>query len=154
MEREAEVLPELEAEIKPRPLRRQPAFLVSMGLALVAVLVCGGLVIRHTMYGAPDRVENVTLRDTGDNYLLEWDGPDVPYHLDLTTADGAKPEDVSGLLRSWEAWVPKDGLGVAQDSCLVIRPQETEESEPFTVDAQELEAQGGAIVCVADAEDA
>ena len=152
LEHDRQVLPELEELPPARPLYRRPAFVVSLAIAVVAVLTCVTLVVVQHVTRRPPAVASVTLQDVGDYYLLEWEGPDVPYRLVLTTADGADPADVSSLVRGQEAWVPKTSAHVTPDSCLVVLAVEVADDHAFTVDPADLAAQGGAMACVADAD--
>jgi hypothetical protein len=150
LESRADVLPELEDDVPPRRITRQPAFIVALAAAVVVVVVVVILVLMQTVFRGPDRVENLQLLDGGDNYILQWNGPDVPYAVTMTGATGGKTEDVSNLVKNGrQAWIPKSGADVTDDSCFVVRAQrETTQKLPTAKAA--LAGQGAARVCIAD----
>ncbi|AMM21013.1 hypothetical protein AX769_13825 [Frondihabitans sp. PAMC 28766] len=144
-------LPELDEEGPARRLTHQPAFIASMAAALVVVVVVVVLVLMQTVFRGPDRVENLQLLDGGDNYVLQWSGPDVPYDVLMTGGSTGKNEDVSALVKGGRsAWIPKTGADVTDKSCFIVRGQRaTSQKLPTTKAA--LAAQGAARICVSAA---
>lgn len=152
LERERAMLPELEAPPPPRPLRRQPAFIVAMSAAGAAILALAGTLVVQTVFLAPATVEAVRLTDLGDNLLLQWEGPDVPYSVMMTSADFADPADLSAMIKGGrDAWIPRNAAGVSSDACFVVRTRAAAEQFAFTEVATELVDQGGARICAVDA---
>lgn len=149
IERPLDPLPELDVDISARPLSRQPAFLVSMTLAVIALLGVGGWWVRNQFFSPPDAVETITLLDAGDNYRLEWRGPDVPYTVLVVHDDGQVQGDVSGWVRDWALYMPKDYPELAADSCFVVQPA-TVTITGTAIDVGGLSASGGAMTCIAD----
>lgn len=149
--RDREVLPELEEPPPPKPLRRQPAFIVSMAVAGVTLVGVGAMFVLGNIFREPDRVSDLVIQDGGDNYVIEWSGPDVPYSVVMTDEALDAPADLSAMLKGREVWVPKRGLGVTSDSCFTVRSAEVAASEGFSDDPVVIDDQGGARVCVLDA---
>ncbi|RKR73959.1 hypothetical protein C8E83_1059 [Frondihabitans australicus] len=149
LETRVDVLPELDDDVPVRRLTRQPAFLVSMGAAVVVVVVVVVIVLMQTVFRGPDRVENLQLLDGGANYVLQWNGPNVPYAIAMTNASTGKTIDVSSLVRGGrEAWIPKNGAEVTDRSCFIVRSQREATSQKLPATAAGLSAQGAAKVCV------
>ncbi|NIJ05424.1 hypothetical protein [Frigoribacterium faeni] len=145
------VLPELEhREEKKRPLWRHPAFIVSGVLTVLAVGVGATLMILSlTSAGAP-QVTALTIAAGEGNVRLDWDGPDVPYDLYAVASDGAAT-DLTQLVRGTEAWIPRAGGLVTDDSCFVVRAAEATAGEPVSLEPADLGDQSAQSVCVADA---
>lgn len=149
LESRVEALPELDDDVPTKRLTRQPAFIVSMAAAVVVVVVVVVLVLMQTVFRAPDRVENLQLLDGGANYVLQWNGPNVPYSVEMTAASTGKNVDVSSLIRGGrEAWIPKNGAEVTDRSCFIVRSQSETSSKPLPTTSAALAAQGAAKVCV------
>jgi hypothetical protein len=142
----AGVLPELtEAETKPRPLWRHPAFLLSMALTVIAVGVAIVLLVMSLTGDAP-RVSSTAV-DVGEaNAHVTWSAGDES--VDLYVINGEDVLDLSQFVRAGEqAWVPI-GMGYFDDaSCFVVRPVGAAD-QPVSLDSADLEAQGAARACV------
>jgi hypothetical protein len=149
LESRVEALPELDDDLPTKRLTRQPAFIVSMAAAVVVIVVVVVLVLMQTVFRAPDRVQNLQLLDGGANYVLQWNGPNVPYAVEMTAASTGKNVDVSSLIRGGrEAWIPKNGAEVTDRSCFIVRSQGESSSKPLPTTTAALAAQGAAKVCV------
>jgi len=145
------VLPELEhREEKKRPLWRHPAFLVSGVLTVLAVGVGATLMILSVTSAGPPQVTALTVAAGEGNIRLDWDGPDVPYDLYAVASDGAAT-DLTQLVRGTEAWIPRAGGLVTDDSCFVVRAAESTAGEPVSLEPADLGDQSAQSVCVADA---
>jgi hypothetical protein len=134
LESEFELLPELAAEAPPRPIWRQPAFVVSVAAALVMVLGFIGVLVVQALLREPDRVEGLTITDTGSQYFLQWKGPDVPYSVIMTGGDA--PADISAYIRDGRTlWIPTAAEQVKGDSCFVVRSMKAAADDPSTAAA-------------------
>lgn len=146
------VLPELEErEEKKRPLWRHPAFIVSAILTLLAIGVGGTLMVISLTSAGPPTVSKLSIAAGSGNVRLTWSGPDVPYDLYVTDADGTSAVDLTQLVRGREAWVPRAAQLFTDDSCFVVRAAESSPGAAVSTDPDELSAQGAQSVCVADA---
>ncbi|WP_191330284.1 hypothetical protein [Frigoribacterium sp. ACAM 257] len=146
------VLPELEhREEKKRPLWRHPAFIVSGVLAVLAVGVGATLMILSLTSAGPPQVTALTVAVGEGNVRLTWDGPDVPYDLYAVASDGAAT-DLTQLVRGTEAWIPRVGGLVTDDSCFVVRAAEATAGDPVSLEPADLGDQSAQSVCVADAD--
>jgi len=151
LETSGSILPELEDSpaARKRPLWRHPAFLVSAGttlLALIALVVFIVLGLFSSRTAAADLSFEVT-----DNVVrASWSGPDVPYQA--IVVDGpAGDVDVSQRITGTEIWLPLAAGLIDEGSCLLVRPAEGNEQAPATVDPAALDQQGAVSGCVADA---
>ncbi|WP_404443644.1 hypothetical protein LG315_10135 [Microbacterium marinum] len=144
-------LPELEdAPQRRRPLWRHPASLVSMGTTLVAVIVA--VVLLLTGFFTPRGAASALALEPADNAVrVSWQGPDTPYQLIVVGGPAGDEIDVSQLVTGREAWIPRAAGLIDDTSCVLVRPVEDNEDVPVVVDRVGVEAQGGAIACVADA---
>lgn len=149
LERLLDPLPELDVDISVRRLRRQPAFVVSVALAVAAGLAVSGWWVKHQYFSPPEAVQNIELLDAGDNYRLEWRGPDVPYTALLVHDDGEVQGNLQKWIRGWGLYMPKTYPGLTADSCFVVQPEGTAVIEKH-LDLSNLDASGGALVCIAD----
>jgi hypothetical protein len=144
---QARVLPELEeAAQRTRSMWRHPAFLVSLGLTLLALLVAGGMLVFALLTGGSDEVAGARIETSGGNLHLQWSaaGP-----VALYVVTGEEVSDISQLVTGDEAWVPS-ALGVYEStSCFVIRPASVQAE--VSLDGATLTAQGAASACVGDA---
>ncbi|WP_395245797.1 hypothetical protein ACGGZK_08310 [Agromyces sp. MMS24-K17] len=145
----AAVLPELaDAPARERRWWRHPAFIVSM---ILTVLALGAAVAWFVVAAVTDsavRVSGLHATVEGGNLHLDWSGPDAEYALYAVAADGTAT-DLTQLVSGTEAWVPT-ALGYSDEStCFVVRPGGVDAD--VVLDADDLEAQGGAAACVADA---
>jgi hypothetical protein len=144
-------LPELDQDIEARPLRRQPVFIVSLVLAIVVALTVVGFWVKQQFFSAPDAVQGINLLDGGENWVLEWRGPDVPYTVLVVDGDGVVQGDISEWIRQWQVYMPKDYPELSADSCFVVQPQETADLSA-SIDLRRLSATGGSSLCLADAD--
>ncbi|ROR82236.1 hypothetical protein SAMN06295974_3129 [Plantibacter flavus] len=153
LERERAVLPELEEPPQPKPLRRQPAFIVALSATAAALVTFVAIVVVQLVVQAPTRVEAVHLTDLGDNLLLQWDGPDVPYAVAMTGGDIDGAVDLSAMIKGGrEVWVPKRTAAVSTDACFVVLDRAVSEREQLVSDTERLAEAGGARICVSEAE--
>ncbi len=150
LESAGEVLPELEeAEVKPRPMWRHPAFLVS-GITTVLALVALVLFVVLGLLNPRPEASGVSLDATDDNVHVTWSGPDVAYQVIVVGGPGGDELDVSQLVSGTEAWIPV-GMGLIDDrSCVLVRPAAGNETAPVELDAATVAGQGGASACVSD----
>lgn len=151
LETSGDVLPELEdAPEKQRPLWRHPAFLISVGttilalIAFVVFVIVGGLSGRAT-------ASDLTLEVTDNVVRADWAGPDVPYQVIVVDGPSGPTLDVSQLVTGTEAWLPRAAAIVDDGSCIVVRPAEGNEKAEVKLDRATLDAQGAVSGCVADA---
>ncbi|WP_345373102.1 hypothetical protein [Frondihabitans cladoniiphilus] len=134
----------------PKPLRRQPAFIVSIVAAIVILVGVATFLVLQQVLRGPDTVQNLTVLDGGNNYVLQWNGPDVPYSVAATNAP-SNTIDVTRFVKGGrQAFVPKSGLGVSKSSCFVVRSQAEASSHAVPTTAAELASEGGRKFCVAD----
>ena len=140
------VLPELsEAQEKPRPLWRHPAFILSMALTIVALVVSAVLIMLSLVGGGSSSVTGLTVDTAEGNAHLTWTASSSD--VDLYVVTGAEATDLSQLVRGSEAWVPS-ALGLYdKTSCFVVRSTE-QRSQPVTLDADALAAQNASSACV------
>ncbi|WP_207454274.1 hypothetical protein [Desertivibrio insolitus] len=140
------VLPELtEAETKPRPLWRHPAFYLSVGLAFVAVIVGIVMIVVSVNSGGP-KVTTAAVDESAGNAHVTWSASDAA--VDLYVVTGEEVLDLSQLVRAGEqAWVPAASGYYDETSCFVVRPSDADD-QPVSLDSADLEAQGAARACV------
>ncbi|TBN55558.1 hypothetical protein EYE40_15275 [Glaciihabitans arcticus] len=148
------VLPELaEDKAVAKSFFRHPAFIVSISTTIVAVVVGVVMTVMGVLGDGPAKVSDLAITGGEGNVHLTWTGPDVPFSLYVIEPGSDEVLDVSQLVRKGsEAWVPKFADLITDDSCFVVRAAET--SGDVTLDPSNLESQGAASVCVADATDA
>ncbi|TFB77334.1 hypothetical protein E3O06_00850 [Cryobacterium glaciale] len=150
LESGSDVLPELdEAPSRKRSVLMHPAFLVSVGLTLLAII---GLIV-WLVIGAQNSdaaATSVAVTTTSGNVQVTWDGPNVPYALFVVGGPGGDVLDVSQLVTGREAWIPRAALLIDDGSCVVVRPAERGVDETVALDQSALDAQGAASACVAD----
>jgi hypothetical protein len=145
----ADVLPEIvEAEIKPRPMWKHPAFIVSIILTFLALAGAAVWFILSIVMGGQARIASAQVTIDGGNAHITWTPTD--FAADVFVVTGADVVDVSEGVTPGELWLPV-GLGQYRDeSCFVVRPAELGDT-PVSLGAADLEAQGAASACVADA---
>ncbi|TFD61620.1 hypothetical protein E3T39_06150 [Cryobacterium suzukii] len=150
LESGGDVLPELdEAPTKKRSVLLHPAFLVSVGLTLLAIV---GLVV-WLVIGAQNSqaaATSASVTTTAANVHVTWDGPDVPYALFVVGGPGGDVLDVSQLVTGREAWIPRAALLIDDASCIVVRPAADDDDRAVSLDQADLDAQGASSACVAD----
>lgn len=141
-------IPELEAAAeKPRSIWRHPAFLVSMILTVLALVVAVVLIVWTLVSGGRGAVTDPAISVADGNAHVSWSS-DEPVDLYVVTGDDVV--DVSQLIIGDEAWVPA-ALGLYEStSCFVIRPA-SESAQDVVLDSDALAAQGGVSACVRDA---
>lgn len=144
-------LPELSArQQKPKRWWLHPAFLVSAALTLLAMGGMAAWMIVSALTTSEVRVSDISLSLEGGAARIDWSGPEAVYSLYAVGGDGTV-EDLSQLvLRSTEAWLPAASGTFSDDTCFVVRSAE-HSSEPVTLNAADLSAQGAQSICVADA---
>lgn len=150
LESAGDVLPELEeAQVAPRPMWRHPAFLVSAGLTLLALVALVVFLVLGMLNPRP-AVSGLDLTAGDDNVRVSWSGPDVPYQVIVVGGPAGDELDVSQTVTGTEAWIPT-GMGfIDERSCVLVRPVAGNETAPVALDAATVSAQGGASACVAD----
>ena len=151
LETSGDVLPELEeAPDKQRPLWRHPAFLISVGTTLLALIAFGVFVILGGLSGS-STASDLKLEVTDNVVRVDWSGPDVPYQVIVVDGPSGPTLDVSQLVTGTEAWLPRAAAIVDDGSCIVVRPVEGNEKADVRLDRATLDAQGAVSGCVADA---
>jgi hypothetical protein len=150
LETAEDVLPELEeAQVAARPMWKHPAFLVSAGTTLLALIALAVFVVLGMLNPRPE-ASGLTLTTGDDNVRVSWSGPDVAYQVVVVGGPGGETLDVSQLVTGTEAWIPV-GAGLIDDrSCVVVRPAAGNEEAPVGLDAATVSSQGGASACVSD----
>lgn len=159
------VLPELEPETQQRRrLWRHPAFLVSMGTTLVAIVAAVVLLLMGA-FGGQASITQLGIDRTSGNIRVHWVGTGEPVEIFAVGGPSAEVLDLSQSATGDEAWIPLGALLVDDSTCIVVRPApagsdrpvgESEEPTPqvaVTTDAGRLAEQRGASACVADAVD-
>lgn len=142
------VLPELaEAPERERKWWLHPAFLVSVGLTVLALLGAAAWFIVSALTDESVRVSGLAISDDAGNSHLDWSGPDAAYSLFAVHGDG-QVVDLSQLVRGTEAWIPAAAGLYEDDTCFVVRPADI--SGDVSLDAAALEGQRGQGTCVAD----
>lgn len=151
LETSGDVLPELEeAPEKQRPLWRHPAFLISIGTTVLALIAFVVFVIVGGLTGTP-KATDLTLEVTDNVVRADWSGPDVPYQVIVVDGPSGPTLDVSQLVTGTEAWLPRAAAIVDDGSCIVVRPAEGNEKSEVKLDRATLDAQGAVSGCVTDA---
>ena len=142
------VLPELaEAPVRERSWWRHPAFIVSVGLTVLALLGAAAWVIVSALTDDSVRVSGLTISDDAGNAHLDWSGPDADYAVFAVHGDG-EVVDLTQLVRGTEVWVPAAAGLYEDDTCFVVRPANL--GAEVSLDAAALEGQRGQSTCVAD----
>jgi hypothetical protein len=148
------VLPELEedsAEAKRRPLWLHPAFLVSAGTTLIALIALAVFIILG-MFGTKSAASDLQIEFTENVVRASWSGPDVPYQVIVIDGPAGDAVDVSQRVTGTELWLPLAAGLIDERSCLLVRPAEGNEKAPASSDRATLDQQGAVSGCVADAE--
>jgi hypothetical protein len=142
------VLPELaEAPERERKWWLHPAFIVSVGLTVLALLGAAAWVIVSALTDDSVRVSGLTIAKDAGNTHLDWDGPDAAYAILAIHGDG-EIVDLSQLVRGTETWIPAAAGLYEDDTCFVVRPASV--GADVSLDAATLEGQRGQSTCVAD----
>ncbi|KNY05419.1 hypothetical protein [Microbacterium sp. GCS4] len=151
LETSGDVLPELEeAPEKQRPLWRHPAFLISVGTTLLALIAFVVFLILGGLSGGSTATD-LKLEVTDNAVRIDWSGPDVPYQVIVVDGPSGPTLDVSQLVTGTEAWLPRAAAIVDDGSCVVVRPAAGNETAEVKLDRATLDAQGAVSGCVADA---
>lgn len=159
------VLPELEPEVQSaRRLWRHPAFLVSTGTTLAALIVAVVLLLVGAL-GGQASITQLGIERTSGNVRVHWVGTGEPVELFALGGPAGDVVDLTQLVSEDEAWIPLGALLVDDSTCLVVRPAGTVTSAAPDIDAEtppivavstdpgRLAEQRGAAACVADAVD-
>lgn len=143
------VLPEL-AEAPPHTRRwwLHPAFLVSVGLTVLALAGLATWMIVSAVGDSDVRVSGLAASTESGNLRLDWSGPDADYSLYAVAGDGTAT-DLTGFVTGTEAWLPAAAGLYDERSCFVVRP--AAEQGEVSLDAAAVDAQRGASICAADA---
>lgn len=146
------VLPELEDSpaAKRRPLWRHPAFLVSAGTTLLALIALVVFVILG-LFTSRAAASDLTVELTENVVRASWTGPDVPYQVLVVDGPAGDAVDVSQRVTGTEIWLPLAAGLIDEGSCLLVRPADGNEEAAATLERGALEQQGGTSGCVADA---
>ncbi|MDQ0644062.1 hypothetical protein [Microbacterium murale] len=149
------VLPELEEEssaAKRRPLWLHPAFLVSAGTTLIALIALAVFVVLG-VFGGKDVAADLQIESTENVVRASWSGPDVPYQVIVIDGPAGDAVDVSQRVTGTELWLPLAAGLIDERSCLLVRPAEGNEKASTSLDRTALDQQGAVAGCVTDAED-
>ncbi|PCE16283.1 hypothetical protein AUC47_00035 [Microbacterium sp. SZ1] len=150
LETSGDVLPELEeAPERQRPLWRHPAFLISVGTTLLALIAFVVFVILGGL-SSGSAATDLKLEVTDNVVRADWSGPDVPYQVIVVDGPSGPTLDVSQLVTGTEAWLPRAAAIVDDGSCIVVRPASGNETAEVKLDRETLDAQGAVSGCVAD----
>lgn len=146
-----DILPDLEESAATRrPLWRHPAFLVSVGLALLAVAGMAVL-LALGVFGSASAASDLRITRTDSAVHAVWSGPDEPYDVFVVGGPQGDVLDVSQLATGREVWLPLHARLIDDDACLLVRPAGRNAGAEVGTTVPELEAQGAVRACVADA---
>lgn len=145
------VLPELEdsPETRRRPLWLHPAFLVSSGTTLLA-LIALVVFLMLGVFSADPAASDLRFEVTENTVRATWNGPDVPYQVIVLDGPAGDAVDVSQRVTGTEIWLPTAVGLIDESSCLVVRPAEGNQDAPLPEDGASRDAQGAVTGCVAD----
>ncbi|MFC9560938.1 hypothetical protein [Agromyces sp. NPDC056965] len=144
------VLPELaEAPASERKWWRHPAFLVSIGLTVLALAGAATWFIISAVNDDSVAVSGLTLQIEDGNAHLDWSGPDAAYSLYAVHGSGEVVDLTQFVHGGTEAWVYSAAGLYEDDTCFVVRP--TSSTGDVALDAETLSAQRGQSACVTDA---
>lgn len=144
------VLPELaEAPASERKWWRHPAFMVSIGLTVLALAGAATWFIISAVNDDSVAVSGLTLQIEGGNAHLDWSGPDAAYSLYAVHGSGEVVDLTQFVHGGTEAWVYSAAGLYEDDTCFVVRP--TSSTGDVALDAETLSAQRGQSACVTDA---
>ncbi|WP_460780418.1 hypothetical protein [Microbacterium shaanxiense] len=149
------VLPELEEDsssAKRRPLWLHPAFLVSAGTTLIALIALAVFLILG-VFGGTAAATDLKVEATENVVRASWSGPDVPYQVIVVDGPAGDAVDVSQRVTGTEVWLPLAAGLIDERSCLLVRPAEGNEKAPASLDRATLDQQGAVSGCVTDAEE-
>lgn len=146
------VLPELEDSpaVQRRRLWRHPAFLVSAGTTLLALIALAVFIVLG-LFATRIAASNLSFELTENVVRASWSGPDVPYQVIIINGPAGEAVDVSQRVTGTEIWLPLAAGLVDEGSCLLIRPAEGNEDAAPATDGAALDQQGAVSGCVADA---
>ncbi|MGH3706075.1 MAG: hypothetical protein ACRDT9_15680, partial [Agromyces sp.] len=144
------VLPELaEAPASERKWWRHPAFMVSIGLTVLALAGAATWFIISAVNDDSVAVSGLTLQIEDGNAHLDWSGPDAAYSLYAVHGSGEVVDLTQFVHGGTEAWVYSAAGRYEDDTCFVVRP--TSSTGDVALDAETLSAQRGQSACVTDA---
>jgi len=147
-----DILPDLqEAAATRRPMWQHPAFLVSIGLALVTIIVMIVLLVLG-IFSSGSAASDLRLTQTDSAMHATWSGPDEVYDVYVIGGPQGDLLDVSQLVTGREVWVPLHARLVDDDACLLVRPAARNEGVEVGTTVPELEAQGAVRACLPDVE--
>lgn len=150
LQRYGDVLPELEElEEQQRSLWRHPAMLVSVGLTLAAIITMIVLLLLG-VFGTAAKATGGELTQNNNQVRFAWGGPDVPYQVIVVGGPQGNELDVSQLVVGQEVWLPLSARLIDENSCIIVRPAEGNEESPVTMNAPDLEGQGGISSCLTE----
>ncbi|WP_345751889.1 hypothetical protein [Microbacterium rhizophilus] len=143
-------LPTLSArEQRPRRWWAHPAFIVSAVLTFLSMAGMAAWMIVAAVTATDVVVSSLAVTEAGGALHLDWEGPDASYSLYALHGDG-QVVDVSTAIRGGtDAWLPSAAGLYDPETCFVVREAGLEAE--VTLNAADLEAQGGRSACVADA---
>ena len=146
-----DILPDLqEAAATRRPLWQHPAFLVSVGLALVTIIVMVVLLVLG-VFSSGAAASGLQIVRTESAVHATWSGPEEAYDVYVIGGPQGELLDVSQLVTGREVWLPLHARLIDDDSCLLVRPAARNEGVEVGTAVPELEAQGAVRACVPDA---
>lgn len=151
LETSGDVLPELEdAPESRRPLWRHPAFLISIGTTVLALIA---FVVFVILGGFSERpvASDLEIEITENVVRATWSGPDVPYQVVVLDGPAGPELDVSQQVTGTEVWLPRAAGLIDEGSCIVVRPAAGNEDAAVGLDRGTLDPQGAVAGCVADA---
>jgi hypothetical protein len=143
-----EIFPDINADTAQTvKLWKRPAFLVSMGTTVLALIAAGVLLITQLTSAQPPSAADLKLASGEVNITVTWNGPNVPYNLILVRADNSVA-DLTHLIRGRQAFVPKASDLVTAGSCLIVRPASVPLNTGISTDEETLDKQGAAKACI------
>jgi hypothetical protein len=147
-----DILPDLqEAAATRRPMWQHPAFLVSIGLALVTIIVMVVLLVLG-VFSSGSAASELQVARTDSAVYAAWSGPDEAYDVYVIGGPQGDVLDVSQLVTGREVWIPLHARLIDEDACLLVRPAARNEGVEVGTTVPELEAQGAVRACIPDAE--
>ena len=143
------VLPELaEAPERERKWWLHPAYIVSVGLTVLALLAAAAWFTISALTDDSARVTGLTVSEDGGNAHLDWSGPDADYSLYAVHGNGDVVDLTQLVVSDTEVWIPSAMGFYERDTCFVVRPAAA--TDDVSLDAATLEGQRGQSACIAD----